>query len=354
MSNPGKILFGICVSLLVAGCVEQEDVVVVPDAENILFTSAGDLLVSGGKGLYQVESTVNPDGSTAYQKTKVYSGPDCAFTGIAQSGDWVFAICKGGYIEWEGLIFSLVVDTHLVAANLNERPLDFKALDEGLDYDPLDEIVIPNGLAFTPTGHLLVADENFFATSSVGRITLDYSEGRPGLAGFEKDWLDNEYGFEAPNGVRVDGNTLYVSDVNKVRRLFFDAQGEVPLSFLDENGNEVSNRPEDNEFYQGGWIIDDIMPYCGGIAVTHFFQGKLVFQTAAGEKYQTPPFSFDGPSSIAVGGGQSFDGNDLLVTEKGILLENNSNYGNRLTRVPLDYDLLDPATCEALNELDQD
>jgi len=31
-------------------------------------------------------------------------------------------------------------------------------------------------------------------------------------------------------------------------------------------------------------IIDDIIPYCGGIAVTHFLEGQVVYQNAAREK----------------------------------------------------------------------
>ena len=282
---------------------------------------------------------------------RVNSGDKCAFGGIAQSGEWVFTVCKEIYLEWKGWTLRTVQDTHLLAANLNKRPIEFKALDEGLENDPMDAMVIPNGIGFAPTGELIIADTDFFAPSTVGRITLDYSGINPKVAHFEADWLGSEYGFQTPNGVRVDGDTLYISDTNKVRRFFFNEAGEVPLLYTNSAGQEVSNLPDDNEFYSGGLIVDDIMPYCGGIAVTHFIESKLVFQSAAGEKYQTTPFGFEAPTALAIGQGQGFDGNDLMVTEKGILLETLSSIGNRLSRIPMDFDLSDPLTCEALKDL---
>jgi len=352
MSNFVKPLAGVCAALLISGCIEKEKIVTIPDAENLLFTSQGDLLVSGGKSIYQVSSQTESDGSTSYTRTSVYDGNRCSFGGIAQQGDWVFSVCKEVYFIWKGFTFKLVQDTHLLAANLNERPLNFKALDKGLEHDPLDAMIIPNGIAFAPTGELIIADTNFFAQSDVGRITLDYSGDLPHVAQFEADWLGSEYGFESPNGPRIIGDTLYISDGNKVRRLEFDESGEIPLLFTNAEGNEVSNLPDDNLFYTGGVIVDDILPYCDGIAVTQFLAGKLVFQDAQGEQYKTLPFSFESPSALAIGEGPMFEGSDLMVTEKGVILEFNSGIGNQLTRVAMDFDLSDPLTCEALKSLD--
>jgi len=351
MSHIIKPLVGVCAALLVSGCIEKEKIVTIPDAENILFTTQGDLLISGGKNIYQVTAKQEADGSISYEASPAYSGKKCAFGGTAQSGDWIFAVCKELYLEWKGWTLRTVQDTHLLAAKANERPLRFKALDEGLENDPMDSMVIPNGMGFAPNGQLIIADTDFFAPSSVGRITLDYSGEYPKVASFEADWMGSEYGFTTPNGIRVDGDTMYISDTNKVRRFHFDEAGEVPLLFTNAEGQEVSNLPDDNEFYSGGLIVDDIMPYCGGIAVTHFVESKLVFQDANGEKYQTLPFSFEAPTALAIGAGQMFGGNDLMVTEKGVLLETKSNIGNRLSRVSMDFDLTDPATCEAIGNL---
>jgi len=351
MSNFVKPLAGVCVALFISGCIEKEKIVTIPDAENLLFTSQGDLLVNGGKSIYQVTSHTESDGSTIYIPKSVYDGDRCSFGGIAQQGDWVFSVCKEVYIKWKGFTFQLVQDTHLLAANLHERPINFKALDQGLEYDPLDAMTIPNGIAFAPTGELIIADTNFFAQSDVGRITLDYSGDLPQIAKFEANWLGGEYGFESPNGPRVIGDTLYISDSNKVRRLVFNESGEIPLLFTNAEGHEVSNLPDDNLFYTGGVIVDDILPYCDGIAVTQFLEGKLVYQDAQGQQYKTMPFSFESPSALAVGQGPMFNGSDLMVTEKGVILEFNSGIGNQLSRLPMDFDLSDPLTCEAIKAL---
>ncbi len=347
-----QAIAAISIALLVSGCIEKEKIVKVPDAENILFTEQGSLLISGGKSLFQVEQKFNDDGTTYYESHDLYPDSDCAFGGLTQSGEWVFAVCKEIYIAWKGWTFGVVQDTHLLAARDSEARLQFKALDENLANDPLDAMLIPNGMDASPTGDLIIADTNFFAPSSVGRIHIDYSGEYPQIESFEADWLGSEYGFVTPNGVQVEGDILYVSDTNHVRRFHFDLHGEVPLLFSNAQGQQVSNLPDDNLFYTGGVIIDDIMPYCGGIAVTHFVESKLVFQSASGEKYKTLPFSFEAPTALAVGNGQGFNGTDLMVTEKGVMFETSSNIGNRLSRVPMDVDLHEPLTCQAINEME--
>jgi hypothetical protein len=240
---------------------KKKKIVTILDAENLLFTTQGDLLVNGGKSIYQVTSYTNSDGTTAYLKNSVYGGDRCSFGGIAQHGDWVFSVCKEVYIKWQGFRLKLIQDTHLLAANLNERPLNFQALDQGLEYDPLDAMTIPNGIAFAPTGELIIADTNFFAQSNVGKISLDYSGDLPQVTQFEENWLGSDYGFQTPNGPRVIGDTSYISDANKVRRLKFNDAGEIPLLFTNTAGDEVSNLPDDNLFYTEGVIVDDILPY---------------------------------------------------------------------------------------------
>jgi hypothetical protein len=347
-----KAIAAVGVALLVSGCIEKEKIVKIPDAENILFTEQGSLLISGGKSLFQVEQKFNEDGSSYYQAHDLYPDRDCAFGGIAQSGEWVFAVCKEIYVAWKGWTFGVVQDTHLFAAKDSKDLMHFQALDKDLSNDPLDSMVIPNGMDFSPSGDLIIADEDFFSDSSVGRIKLDYSGDFPKFSSFEADFIDTDYGISSPNGVQIEGNMLYVSDKNTVRRFHFDENGEVPLLFTNEHGEEVSNLPDDNLFYTGGIIVDDIMPYCGGIAVTHYLESKLVFQSASGEQYKTLPFSFESPTALAIGKGQGFDGNDLMVTEKGVLLETGSDIGNRLSRVPMDVDLHDPLTCQAINEME--
>ena len=281
----------------------------------------------------------------------IFNKRTCGFAGIAQHNDWIFTTCQQVKLEWKGWTFRLWQDSHLLAANINDEKLNFKIINNDPNNDPLDTLSLPNGLAFTPDGKLIVADSNFLGNSGVARVTLDYSEDYPKIQSLEKNWLGLEYGLQTPNGVRVENNNLYVSDNSMVRRFTFDQDGNIPLLFHDDQGNEVRNLPDNTVYYEGNLIIDDIMPYCGGIAVTHFVEGQLVYQSASGEKYATLPFSFEFPSSLAFGKGNDYSGDELFVTEKGVLREINSSYGNQLSKVNMDFDLGNPNTCAAINEM---
>lgn len=337
--------------VLLTACIEKEKIATIPDAENIFFTSTGQLLVTGGKSIYQIKKTIDSNGETKYKPIDLFPSESCGFAGIAQHDEWIFTTCQQTKLEWKGWTFKLWQDSHLLAANINDENLSFRIINNNLTNDPLDTLTLPNGLAFAPNGKLIVADSNFFGNSGVARVTLDYSEAYPKIQSLEKNWLGLEYGLQTPNGVRVKDDQLYVSDNSIVRRFTFDQNGEIPLLFQDNSGNEVSNLPDDTEFYQGNFIVDDIMPYCGGIAVTHFVEGQLVYQAANGDKYSTLPLSFEFPSSLAFGEGSDYSGNELFVTEKGVLRELNTAYGNQLTKINMDFDLGNPNTCHALNEL---
>lgn len=194
-------LSGLLATTFLTGCLEQETIATVGDAENMLFTSKGELLVTGGQSIYRMEVTTDASGKKTYQPVRAYDGGNCSFAGIAQHGDWVFTVCAKPSLKWKNMTFQLGMDTQLMAANLaKEGPTTFKRLDTGWAEDPLDTLVIPNGLAFTPDGKLLIADENFFGQGNVGRITLDYSGEWPTITRFEKDWLGAKYGIKSLMG----------------------------------------------------------------------------------------------------------------------------------------------------------
>ena len=347
--------------MFLSACIEKETIATIPDAENILFTSTGKLLVTGGESIYQIQKLVNNGVEDNYEaidlipdglfSKDMFGKTTCGFAGIAQHNDWIITTCQQIKLEWKGWTFKLWQDSHLLAANINDENLNFKIINDDPNNDPLDTLSLPNGLAFAPDGKLIVADSNFLGTSGVARVTLDYSGAYPKIQSLEKNWLDSSYGLQTPNGVRVEGNHLYVSDNSIVRRFTFDNNANIPLLFEDVNGNEISNTPDSTVFYRGYLIIDDIMPYCGGLAVTHFAEGQLVYQSFNGEKYSTLPFTFEFPSSLAYGKGTDFSGSELLVTEKGVLREMSSTYGNQLSKVNMEFDLGNPNTCHALSTM---
>lgn len=346
----GKVLLATASISLLSACIEKEKVAKIGDAENILITQAGAVLVTGGDSVVGIVD----DGSGLEATKSLISNPG-ACTGMAQNGDDVFVVCSKPYIKFKGWTFKAGNDTRLFHAKdkSDPRDLEFKLLDhpeagEGL----LDSMVIPNGMAFSPNGDLLIANYNLLGQGSLGKASLAYSGDSVSITYFDKNWVDSDLGVTNPNGVRVDGNKLYLSDNNKVRRLYFDENGEVPPSIQLPSGEWVSNDAPANEVYDAGSlaIVDDIMPFCDGVALTSYLDGQLIYVAENGEDFQTWIGSFSFPSSLAVGQGPLFDDYILLVTEKGILQETGSNIGNRLSAVPTDINLNDPATCDAINE----
>lgn len=345
--NNTKLKKVFCASLFplaLSACIEKETVEFVPNAENIFFTDTNQLLVTGGQNIYEI----TPDGD-GFKKDELFHGEgnvgkfDCQFTGIAQQGEWVFTSC----VSTKFLIFK---NNHLLAAKLGESDLVFNLVTDSFDLrDPYDKLALPNGLAFAPDGSLLVADFNMFGDSGVARIAIDYSEDFPAIASLEKNFVSPDlHGISSPNGIRVDDDYLYMSDGNSVKRFQFDS-----------NGKSVSNGVE---IWSGALaIVDDIMPYCNGVAFTSYLSGRLHYATSYidnnGDEhfpvlYSTPPLAFDSPSSLAYGSIPGmFDTDELLVTEKGLLTDMSSGLGNRLSVSPLTMDLGDPNACNLIADL---
>jgi hypothetical protein len=343
-SQTKKALCASIIPFTLIGCIEKETVEFVPNAENIFFTDSNQLLVTGGQNIYEI--TAEGDG---YKKKALFNGEgnvgklDCQFTGIAQQGDWVFTSC----VSTKFLIFK---NNHLLAAKLDGSELEFRLVTNSYDLrDPYDKLALPNGLAFAPDGSLLVADYNMFGASGVARIDIDYSGDFPEIANLEKNFVSPDvHGISSPNGIRVEGDYLYMSDANSVKRFKFDALGE--------------SVGQGAEIWSGALaIVDDIMPYCNGVAFTSYLSGRLHYATSHIDEngvehfpviYSTPPFAFDSPSSLAYGSIPGmFDTSELLVTEKGLLTDMTSGLGNRLSVSPLTMDLADANACNVIADL---
>ncbi|MCH8497991.1 MAG: hypothetical protein LAT63_05910 [Marinobacter sp.] len=160
------LLFAAALTTL-SGCYDTRQEGIIGDAENILFTSNGALLVTGGKSIYQKLSHDAPP------EPLNPAGIQCNFTGIAEYNGWVFTTC----VELRFFIFK---NNHLFAARLPATPyerMDFQLLYATNDRnDPIDQIFLPNGIAFTSNGDLLVADYNLATTSSVARLEIAFPD----------------------------------------------------------------------------------------------------------------------------------------------------------------------------------
>lgn len=288
--------------ILLAACTPKEKILDLPDAENMLFTPEGRLIVSG-KGIYEI---VRENGS--YRAISLYDG-DCAFAGIAQRGHWLYSVCAGGPI-W-------AMKRYLLAAELKpDRSLRFQILRE-------IDLVVPNGMAFDRNGVLFLADENFFGSGRIVRVQIADGES-PRVLRIDT-WLDGQHGVKHPNGVRVVGD-----------QLFFTDGGAVKIFRFDDFGNILDSRV----LYQRATVFDDLLPACGGAAVADYVAGTVLYVDRNGVKqYESTAQSLPGASSVQIGRPPLFATNQLLITEKGMLLETDSTIGDKLVRINAGFDL---------------
>lgn len=314
IKNTGKLAAIFAVIAMLSGCdVEKETVVTVGDAENMLFTDSGRLIVSGGEGIYEVTSS-----SGIYTKTPLYPEGQCQFTGIAQYGNWLFTVCTEGLLK-----------TAILAAEVKpQTSIYFEKITN------LSGFIIANGIAFSPQGDLLIANYNVLSWPQKGITKLPINhqvlannEGPLPDASLILGELQHKWLPGNPNGVRVSGNKIFTSEGGDLYRHTLDNNGKVTDSFLLTSSKS---------------ILDDIYPLCDGAIVTDFLAGNVFYVDANGNKdknYQTGTLSFIGPSSVTIPQGDMFTGNQLLVTEKGILSDTFSSIGNKVWALDLPFNI---------------
>ena len=332
---------------LLSACLDKDKLASVPDAENQLFTPDGRLIVTGGDGVYEVKRS-----GSAFVAERIASDvPGCNHTGLAQIGAWLFSPCQA---RPNGLLGA--ADNHLLAARVVAgQPLHFVEVDRGTP-DPMAQLSLPNGMAVSPDGRLLLADFNLLMTAGLARITVDVGGTHPRVTLFEANWLSWQHDVYHPNGVRVAGRELFVSEVNSVKRFQFDANGNVPLTQPAPGGRTVKNEVL---VFQGVTVVDDIQPLCGGVAVDDFAGGRLVYMAPTGPDSNGLPTyrqgvssslaSLQSPSSVQLGRAPMFSGRDILVTEKGLIGELTSDIGNKISRIKSSVDLSTAEGCATLN-----
>jgi hypothetical protein len=285
----------LCVS---NSCGEAVQLLPIPDAENILFGPGGRLFVTGGQGVYEI--TKATDGTFS---ATVISDTECGFTGMAIRGNVLYANgCN-----------------QLVAGEMTAQPV----LSAIFDFTGM---CIPNGMAAGTDGNLYVVDEPLASENvtacvppdpKIVKLTIDPTDPMKVLG--QETWLqgsptgllflgqDNVLRF--PNGLVQENGTFYGTDGGSVYSVVLNADGtpgEVKPLFFEASAH------------------DDLGLVPGGLVVADFFLGKVILISRAGKLLQqTDPLTFASPSSARLAQPPMFEPGDILVTEKGVIGDNN-------------------------------
>ncbi len=277
-------------------CGSKTRLVTIPDAENLLFMPAGRLFVSGGVNVYEI--TRSGDGS--FSATPLLAG-SCNFTGLALRGEVLYANCFDG---------------RLYAARLTATPQMAAIHTLGL--------ASPNGLATGPDGELYVVNgpiaTNALPAPKIVRLRLDPAD--PLKVMEQTDWLVLNAAQSQPNGVQVQGRMLYFSESaapqqGRISRVAINADGSAGTPAVLATFNSIP---------------DDFSLVGEQLLASYFSGGQIALFNAAGALVSaTDAMSFESPSQVRVGQPPMFAPTDLLVTEKGLIGDNDSAVGNVLS-----------------------
>ncbi len=180
-----------------------------PHSENGTFTDSGRLFVAStdyGESIYEI--TKNSDGS--YNSIPAVQGPEnCRYTGLTSSGNTLYAACQ-----------TSSSDTFLTQIKVSEDGLS--TISKKLPNNP----ALANGMAVGPDGSIYISDsQNAYSmtkSAPIFKVTITNDET------FEftvEDWLGTEHIIKFPNGVQIEGNTIYFADHYKVRTIEIDENG---------------------------------------------------------------------------------------------------------------------------------
>lgn len=280
---------GLCVA---SACGGKTRLVTIPDAENLLFTPDGRLFVSGGRNVYEIHR----DGD-GYAATPLLDGSD-NFCGLALRGEMLYANGFSGT---------------LYAARLTARPALQAIHSTGL--------ASANGLAAGPDGELYAVNGPLTPSPKIVRLRLDPAD--PFEVTEQTDWLVFAPLSSFPNGVQVRGRDLYYSDSAAT------ALGRIRKVRINDDGS--AGTPVDVASL-GASLPDDFSLVGDLLLASYFSDGRIGLFGADGQLIaQTDAGSFESPSQVRTGQPPLFATSDLLVTEKGLLGENDSSIGNVLS-----------------------
>jgi hypothetical protein len=289
-SPPGVTAADLCVS---ADCGERTVLLNLPGAENLTFSDDGRLFVSGGQGLFEIHK----DADGAFRAERI-STEAAGFTGLAIREGYLYAASGDGRL-WAG------------------------ALTAAPQIEPIHAMTgmcIANGTTLGPDGRLYVVDEPLnicVPDPKIKRFTIDPRD--PLKVIQEEVWVQGSAlgllsvgignTLRFPNGLQNDGHRFYGTD-----------GGSIYTVDLLPDGSAGAVTP----IYFTVDVHDDLGLVDGGVLLANFLTGRISLISRDGKLLQaTAPATFSFPSSVRLGRPPMFEPTDIVVTETGLLLDQN-------------------------------
>lgn len=282
----------LCVS---NSCGSKLKLLAIGDAENIQFSDSGRLFVSGGTNVYEITRS-----GQIFESHALLDG-SCNFTGLAIRANTLYANCFNG---------------HLYAA-----PLGSSAATQAKLADIYSTgLASANGLSEGPDNTLYIVNGPITDDARVVKLTLDPAD--PLKVTGQVNWLTSEV--QMANGIQRGGNTLYIMNSNALA-----AEGTQILAVpIQPDGSAGPVEIRTHLFAIG----DDIALVGDYFLTTEYVTGGASLLKPDGTAAQSiSAGTFESPSHIEVTRGPLFKPGHILVTEKGIIGDNDSPIGNALT-----------------------
>lgn len=261
----------------------------IASAENQFTASNGRWFVTGDGGIYEGQY----DGRV-YSKHLLTarladgSAHSCYFLGMAERTGKLYTICTDSSLNPLAAKYLFSLDLADPAAELHEV------------YRP-GGMSLPNGLAAAADGSLIAADAGLpLLPGKLVRFTFDAA----GQVAGQGDL--HQFPLCKPNGVRIDGDKLYVS---------LDPMTYVGLSQLKRYRLAGDTVRDDGTLYTAWTLFDDFALSTDGVVIAEFLGGKITHVSEGGTVLKTA--SYSQPTSVMLSKGGAFPAGATTVTERG-------------------------------------
>ncbi|GAA6152568.1 hypothetical protein [Pseudoteredinibacter isoporae] len=256
-----KIISVTLLSVLLSVSVHAREVVspdILTATENAVFTDDGRYFVAGSDGIHEIRD-VSGENCVQDPNSGLYVCPllaakleeeSCIFRGMTTDGTYLYASCA---VHPKDNTFFPATRSALY------RVLPGREGVEELLIRDFDDVLVPNGMAVGPDGSLYLSDTNaslgiLKKTAIVKLRFLDEST----LDFVTEPWLPASPLYSLPNGLQIDGDTLYFVGGHNLWQIAIRSDGSAGFPRLKYHTYGVSK------------LMDDLVILPDHIAVAEF------------------------------------------------------------------------------------